>query len=161
MTLIYSSIQNNYQPKEIPTMIRPVNELNKVILPWKAPKENWPYENLKQVWDIIYLSAQIWVNPETWELVDGWIEEETQQTCRNLKSILNWVSLWLKDVIKVTVYLKNIRDLNIVNSIYKDYFLLKPVRTIIEVANLEKNAFISIEVIAYKDPKKVYPMKLI
>lgn len=161
MTLIYSSIQNNYKPKEPVQSTVHSNDLNKVILPWKSPKENGPYENIKQVWDIVYCSAQIGINPETWELIDGWVEIETTQVCRNLKSILNNVSLWLKDVIKVVVYLKNIRDLTIVNAVYKDYFILKPVRTIIEVANLEKNAFIAIEVTAYKDPKKVYPMKLI
>lgn len=159
MTLIYSSMQNIQIKKETP-IISHTNNLNKVLLPWKSPKENGPYENIKQVWDILYCSAQIWINPETWELIDGWIEIETTQICRNLKSILNTLNLWLKDVIKVVIYLKNIRDLNIVNTVYKDYFILKPVRTIIEVSNLEKNAFIAIEVTAYKDPKKVYPMKI-
>lgn len=160
MTLIYSSVQS-IKPKQETIPVSHINDLNKVLLPGKSPKESGPYENIKQVWDIVYCSSQIGINPETWELMDGGVEIETTQICRNLKAILNTVNLWLKDVIKVVIYLKNIRDLTIVNTVYKDYFLLKPVRTIIEVANLEKNAFIAIEVTAHKDPKKVYPMKLV
>jgi 2-iminobutanoate/2-iminopropanoate deaminase len=56
----------------------------------------------------------------------------------------------LKDVVKTTIYLKYIWDFQKINDIYKNYFVLKPARSLVEVANLPKNALIEIEVIARK-----------
>jgi 2-iminobutanoate/2-iminopropanoate deaminase len=82
------------------------------------------------------------------ELVKWWIENETRQVCRNISYLLeeNWLSL--KDVVKTTIFLKNIEDFDKVNEIYKNYFLLKPARSTIEVSKLPKWALIEIEVIA-------------
>jgi 2-iminobutanoate/2-iminopropanoate deaminase len=84
------------------------------------------------------------------ELVSGGIEEEAKQAFRNISNLLREYSSGLKDVIKATIYLKNIEDIEIVDNIYKNYFVLKPARTIIGVSGLPKNALIEIEVIAKK-----------
>ena len=82
------------------------------------------------------------------KIVEWWIESETKQVCRNLSYLLeeNWLSL--KDVVKTTIFLKNINDFEKVNNIYKNYFILKPARSTIEVSRLPKDALIEIEVIA-------------
>jgi 2-iminobutanoate/2-iminopropanoate deaminase len=82
------------------------------------------------------------------ELVEQDIEKQTRQVCRNIAGVLAEYNLSLKNVVKTTVYLKNMDDFNKMNNVYKDYFILKPARTTIEVSNLPKNALIEIEVIA-------------
>lgn len=82
------------------------------------------------------------------ELVWWWIELETRQVCRNISYLLSEYNLSLKDVVKTTIFLKDIKDFTTVNNIYKDYFILKPARTTLEVSALPKWALIEIEVIA-------------
>jgi 2-iminobutanoate/2-iminopropanoate deaminase len=62
--------------------------------------------------------------------------------------VLAEYNLSLKNVVKTTVFLKNITDFEKMNDVYKDYFILKPARSTIEVSNLPKNALVEIEVIA-------------
>ena len=90
----------------------------------------------------------MWIDTNTMKLVEWWIEPETRHVCRNISYLLeeNWLSL--KDVVKTTIFLKNIEDFDKMNEIYKNYFVLKPARSTIEVKNLLKNALIEIEVIA-------------
>ena len=82
------------------------------------------------------------------ELVKWWIEEQTKQVCRNLSAVLMQQNIWLKNVIKTTIFLKNIDDFEKVNDIYKNYFILKPARSTLEVSALPKWALVEIEAIA-------------
>jgi 2-iminobutanoate/2-iminopropanoate deaminase len=82
------------------------------------------------------------------ELVEEDIEKQTRQVCRNIAGVLAEYNLSLKNVVKTTVYLKNMDDFKKMNNVYKDYFILKPARTTVEVSNLPKDALIEIEVIA-------------
>jgi len=120
---------------------------NKKII-FKAPEAIWPYSKAYRINWLVFCSWQIALNPDTMELVEGWIEEQTRQVCRNIAWVLAEYNLSLKNVIKTTVYLKNMSDFNKMNNIYKDYFILKPARSTVEVSNLPKNALIEIEVIA-------------
>jgi 2-iminobutanoate/2-iminopropanoate deaminase len=113
-----------------------------------SPEAIWPYSKAKKVWNLLFCSGQIWLDPETMEIVLGWIEEQTKRVIRNISWVLKENNLSLKDVVKTTIYLKNIENFEIVNSIYKNYFVLKPARSTVEVSKLPKNAQIEIEVIA-------------
>jgi 2-iminobutanoate/2-iminopropanoate deaminase len=116
----------------------------------KAPKAIWPYSSAYEAGDLLFCSWQIGIDPETMELVVWWIEDETRQACRNLKEVLAENRLGLKDVVKTTLYLKNIQDLETVNNIYRDYFIMKPARSIVAVGNLPTSALIEIDAIAKK-----------
>lgn len=119
----------------------------------KWPESMWAYSKWFFAWDLFFSSWQIWVNPETMELTEWWIEEETKQACRNISYLLTEYWLALKDVVKVNIYLKKISNYSMVDEIYKNYFIMKPARTIVEVSWLQKNASIEIEIIAFKSQK--------
>lgn len=114
----------------------------------KYPQAVWPYSPYYKVGNLLFCSWQIWLNPETMKLVVWWTLEETHQVIKNISWVLEENSLSLKDVVKTTIYLKNIKDFAEVNKIYAEYFSHKPARTTIEVSNLPLEANIEIEVVA-------------
>ena len=100
----------------------------------------------------MFLSGQISINPETNEFIDGDIEIQTEQVLKNIKAILEAGNSSLEDVVKVTIYLQDMKDFALVNKIYSKYFENSlPARACIEVSNLPKNARIEIEAIAMID----------
>jgi len=113
-----------------------------------APQAIGPYSQAMKVWDYIYLSWQIWLDPTSMNLVE-WIILQTHQVCKNIWEIIK--SQWLNynNIFKTTIFLKNINDFQVVNEIYGEYFSHKPARSTIEVSNLPKWALIEIECIAY------------
>jgi len=115
----------------------------------KAPKAIWPYSQAILVWNILYSSWQIGLNPQTMELVEG-IENQTHQVCKNLKEVLNEAWFDLENVVKTTIFLANIEDFKKVNEIYGQYFSHKPARSTVEVAKLPLWALVEIEVVAIK-----------
>jgi 2-iminobutanoate/2-iminopropanoate deaminase len=116
----------------------------------KTPEAIWPYSKAVFAWDLLFCSWQIPLNPETMQIVEWWIEEQTKQACENISDLL--IKFWLKieNVVKTTIFLRNIGDFWIVNNIYGSYFITKPARSTIEVSNLPKWALLEIEVIAKK-----------
>lgn len=142
MWLIFSNRDNAVVLKSDET----VNDLFKTTA--KAPEAIWPYSKSFFAWDLLFCSWQIGFDSNTMQIVEWWIEEETKQVCRNISYLLqeNWLSL--KNVVKTTIFLKNMDDFSKVNNIYKNYFVLKPARSTVEVSRLPKNALIEIEVIA-------------
>lgn len=121
----------------------------------KIPTPIGPYSLYKKVWDTYYLSGLIAIDGNTWNLIEWWISDQTTQVCKNLKAILSEIGLWLKDVIKTTVFLKNMNDYEWMNNIYKDYFLLKPARSTVEVSWLPRWALVEIECIAQKQSDNI------
>ena len=97
----------------------------------------------------MFLSGQISINPETNEFIDGDIERQTEQVLKNIKAILEAGNSSLENVVKVTIYLQDIKDFASVNKIYSKYFEKSlPARACIEVSNLPKNAKLEIDAIA-------------
>ena len=139
--LIFSNKNNAYEEKEKP-------DINQLFSVSKAPSPIWPYGKAFFAWELLFCSWQIWVNVNTMQLVNWWIIDETRQTCRNISYLLEEYGLSLKNVVKTTIYLKDINDYEKVNDVYKNYFVLKPARTTVEVSKLPKNALIEIEIIA-------------
>jgi len=121
----------------------------KVIQTEKAPKAIGPYSQAIQAGNFLFLSGQIPLDPKTGELVKGDIRQQTQQVLENIKGILESQKLGMEDVVKVTIFLKDIGNFNQVNEVYATYFPSSPpARSTVEVAKLPRDADIEIEAIA-------------
>lgn len=125
--------------------------MKKVISTDKAPKAIGPYSQAIEFNNMIYTSGVIPVNPETNELVNGSIEEQAEQAIKNLAALLTEAGSSVDNVIKTTVFIKDMNDFAKVNEIYASYFTKDcPARSCVEVARLPKDVLIEIEAIAYK-----------
>jgi 2-iminobutanoate/2-iminopropanoate deaminase len=121
----------------------------KVIYTDRAPEAIGPYSQAIQAGDFLFLSGQIPLDPKTGELVKGDIRSQTRQVLENIRGVLESQSLGMKDVVKVTLFLKDIGNFNQVNEVYGTYFPSSPpARSTVEVAKLPRDADIEIEVIA-------------
>lgn len=121
----------------------------KVVQTEKAPKAIGPYSQAIQGGDFLFLSGQIPLDPKTGELVKGDIRQQAQQVLENIKGVLESQKLGMEDVVKVTIFLKNIENFNQVNEVYGSYFLsFPPARSTVEVARLPRDAEIEIEAVA-------------
>ena len=123
-----------------------------IIKTEKAPSAIGPYSQAIRVENLLFLSGQISINPKTNEFIDGDIEIQTEQVLKNIKAILEAGSSSLENVVKVTIYLQDIKDFVLVNKIYSKYFEDSlPARATVEVSNLPKNAKLEIDAIAIKN----------
>jgi len=121
----------------------------KVIQTNKAPKAIGPYSQAIQAGDFLFLSGQIPLDPKTGELVKGDIRKQTQQVLENIKGVLESQGLVMEDVVKSTIFLKDIGNFNQVNEVYATYFPSSPpARSTVEVAKLPRDTDIEIEAIA-------------
>ncbi len=120
-----------------------------VIKTEKAPKAIGPYSQAIQAGNFLFLSGQIPLDPKTGELVKGDIQQQTQQVLENINGVLESQRLGMEDVVKVTIFLKDIGNFNQVNEVYALYFPSSPpARSTVEVAKLPRGADIEIEAIA-------------
>jgi 2-iminobutanoate/2-iminopropanoate deaminase len=109
-----------------------------------------PYSAAVETGSFIFISGQIPLNPVTGEIVMD-IKAATRQTLTNIQTILQENGLSLKNIVKTTVFLKNMADFPVVNEIYADFFPQEPpARSTIEVSALPKGAPIEIEAIAIR-----------
>jgi 2-iminobutanoate/2-iminopropanoate deaminase len=121
----------------------------KVIQADKAPKAIGPYSQAIQAGNFLFLSGQIPLDPKTGELVKGDIRQQTRQVLENIKGVLESQKLGMEDVVKMTIFLKDIGHFNQVNEVYATYFPSSPpARSTVEVAKLPRDAEIEIEAIA-------------
>lgn len=124
----------------------------KFINTTKAPKAIGPYSQAVLVGNMLFISGQIQINPETNELFEGNIEEKTDLVLRNLKNIIEEAGFTISDVAKVTIYLKDMSNFTKVNEVYSGFFgEHRPARAVVEVSNLPKNVDIEIEAICVKE----------
>jgi len=121
----------------------------KVIQTDKAPRAIGPYSQAIQAGNFLFLSGQIPLDPKTGELVKGDIRQQTKQVLENIKGVLESQGLGMEDVVKTTIFLKDIGDFNEVNGVYATYFPSSPpARSTVGVAKLPRDADIEIEAIA-------------
>lgn len=114
----------------------------------KAPAAIGPYTQAKIVNSAVYSSGQIAIVPETGNLVESGIKEQTKQVCENLKAVLAAAGTDLSKVVKTTCFLHDIGDFAVFNEVYGQYFTGKPARSCVGGLALPKGALVEIEVIA-------------
>ena len=119
------------------------------ILTEKAPKAIGPYSQGIKGGNLIFTSGQLPIDPETGVLIQDDIKLATRQSIENVKAILEEAGASLNDVVKVTIFIKDMNDFALVNEVYGEYFSEhKPARSCVEVARLPKDGKIEIEAIA-------------
>jgi len=124
------------------------NKLNSLLArnTENAPKSIGPYSQSVAFSHYNNLSAQLPVDPKSGKLVAGGIKEQAQQCFKNIKAIVESIDHVMSDVVKITVFVKNIKDIDAVDEVYKTFFTTYvPTRTVMAVAGLPMNALVQIE----------------
>ena len=125
--------------------------MKKIISTDKAPAAIGPYSQAIEVNNMVFTSGVIPINPATGELVTGTIEEQAEQAIGNLAALLKESGVAMENVIKTTVFIKDMNDFAKVNEVYAKYFTSQfPARSCVEVARLPKDVLIEIEAIGIK-----------
>lgn len=124
--------------------------MKKIISTDKAPAAIGPYSQAIEVNGMVFTSGVIPVNPATGEIPDG-IEAQAEQALKNLSALLKESGVSNDDVVKTTVFIKEMDDFGKINEIYSKYFVNDcPTRSCVEVARLPKDVLIEIDAIAVK-----------
>jgi 2-iminobutanoate/2-iminopropanoate deaminase len=114
----------------------------------QLPPAVGPYVLARRAGDLLFLSGQIPLNPETKQLVVGGIEEQTEQALDNIQAIIEANGATMEEVVRVEIYLKDLSDFGKVNALYAKRFSTQlPVRQTMEVARLPLDAKIEISCI--------------
>ncbi|MBQ3601180.1 MAG: RidA family protein [Lachnospiraceae bacterium] len=125
--------------------------MKKIISTEKAPAAIGPYSQAIEVNNMVFTSGVIPINPQTGELVTGSIEEQAEQAIGNLAALLKESGVAMENVVKTTVFIKDMNDFAKVNEVYAKYFTSDfPARSCVEVARLPKDVLIEIEAIGIK-----------
>jgi len=115
-----------------------------------APKAIGPYSQAISSNGFLFVSGQIPIDPKTNQIVEGGIIEQANQSFKNIGEILKAAGLDYSNVIKTTVFVKDLNDFSTVNEIYSKYFISNPARSCVEVSKLPKGVLIETEAIAVK-----------
>ncbi len=126
--------------------------MKKIVNTKSAPQAIGPYSQAIKKSNTLYTSGQIAINPETGELETGNIASETHRVMSNLKSVLSAADMDLTNVVKTSIFLKDMGDFDQVNEVYASYFSSDfPARETVQVAALPKNVNVEISMIAIED----------
>ena len=125
--------------------------MNKILNTVNAPAAIGPYSQGVQCCNMVFVSGQLPFVPETGALLEGSVGEMTVQSMKNIEAILAEVGCTLKDVVKTTIFLKDLNDFAEVNAAYATFFPENPpARACVQVAKLPRDAKVEIEAIACK-----------
>jgi len=126
--------------------------MKKIIETSKAPAPIGPYSQAVMFDDTLYTSGQIAINPETGKLVLDNITMETEQVMKNLNAVLEAAQMNFDDVLKATIFIKNMDDFQAINRVYGSYFdeANAPARETVQVARLPKDVNVEISFLARK-----------
>ena len=115
-----------------------------------APAAIGPYSQAMKANGFLFASGQVPLSPETGAVVGTTIEEQAEQSCKNIQAILAANGLGFEDVIKTTCFLADMGDFAAFNGVYGKYFTGKPARSCVAVKDLPKGVLCEIEAIAVK-----------
>jgi 2-iminobutanoate/2-iminopropanoate deaminase len=114
-----------------------------------APRAIGPYSQAVRVGQLLFLSGQVALDPETGQIVDGDVSAQTRRVLDNLVAVLKGAGLSLADVARTTIYLADMTDFAKVNEVYGSYFSEPyPARATVQVARLPRDARVEIDAIA-------------
>ena len=123
----------------------------KVVYTEKAPAAIGPYSQAMILNGVLFTSGQIPVNPATGEINGNTIETQAEQVMKNMKNLLEAAGTSVDQVVKTSVFIKNMDDFATINGIYAKYFAKDcPARSCVEVARLPKDVLLEMEAIAVK-----------
>jgi len=121
-----------------------------IIATSDAPKAIGPYSQAVRAGDFLFLSGQIPIDPTTGEIVTEFFATQVRQVFENIGAVLKAAGADFTNVVKTTVFLKNMDNFAEMNGIYAEFFPLDPpARSTVQAAQLPKDGAIEIEVIAY------------
>ena len=124
--------------------------MKNIISTEKAPAAIGPYSQAIEVNGMVYTSGVIPVNPATGEIPEGTVAQ-ANQALSNLKNLLEAAGTNMGNVVKTTVYIKEMDEFATINGVYQEYFTSDfPARSCVEVARLPKDVLLEIEAIAVK-----------
>ncbi len=126
--------------------------MKKAISIPNAPAPVGPYSQAILSGNMLFVSGQVPINPTTGQLVNDSIEASTHQVMQNIHSLLTAAGFDWENVVKCSIFLKNLNDFSTVNAIYASYFEgIPPARETVEVARLPLDVQIEISCIAVKN----------
>ena len=122
-----------------------------IIYSQEAPAPIGPYSQAVKAGNTLYASGQIALDPETGELINENITEETHAVMKNMEAVLRAAGFGFVDVVKCTIFIKNMDEFATINEAYGQYFKNNPpARETVEVSRLPKNVNVEISCIAVK-----------
>jgi 2-iminobutanoate/2-iminopropanoate deaminase len=122
-----------------------------IIYSQEAPAPIGPYSQAVKAGNTLYVSGQIALDPETGELINENITEETHAVMKNMEAVLRAAGFGFDDVVKCTIFIKNMDEFGTINEAYGQYFKNNPpARETVEVSRLPKNVNVEISCIAVK-----------
>jgi len=121
-----------------------------IIISKKVPAAIGPYSPALKIGNLVFTSGQLPMDPLNGEIVKEEIEAQARRSLENLKAVLESYSIGMENVVKTTIFLKDMNNFSRINKIYGEYFTGQfPARSCVEVSRLPKDADIEIEAIAF------------
>ena len=125
--------------------------MKEVIHTSNAPAAIGPYSQAIEVNGMVYTSGVIPVDPATGAVVEGGVEAQANQAFKNLCNLVEASGSQVSNIVKTTVFIKEMNDFGTINEIYKKYFKEPfPARSCVEVARLPKDVLLEVEAICFK-----------
>ena len=122
---------------------------HEVIHTNNAPAALGPYSQAIKAGNLLFLSGQVPLDPETMTVVEGGIKEQATRSLTNIKNVLAEAGADFSNVVKTTVFIKDMNEFNDLNEVYAEFFgENKPARSCVEVARLPKDVKVEIKLIA-------------
>lgn len=120
-----------------------------IINATSAPAAIGPYSQAVRAGDFVFTSGQIGLEPETGKMVEG-VEAQTKRVLENLHAVLAAAETGFEHVVKTTIFLVDMADFQVVNTLYAAEFAAEPpARSTVQVAALPRKALVEIEMVAY------------
>jgi 2-iminobutanoate/2-iminopropanoate deaminase len=129
-----------------------MSEMKQAVTTADAPGAIGPYSQAVRVGQMLFTSGQIPIDPATGTMVAGGIAEQTVRVCENLKAVLAAAGVGFEEVVKTTVFLKDMKDFAAMNEVYARYFagegFAAPARSTVQAAALPRDAMVEIDCVA-------------
>lgn len=126
--------------------------MKNVLSTYEAPQAIGPYSQAIEIDNLLFVSGQLGLEPESGKMVEGGVEAQAEQAMQNISAILEEAGLTFSNIVKTTIFLADMNDFAKVNEVYASHFVGDfPARSAIQVAALPKGGLVEIEVIAVKD----------
>jgi 2-iminobutanoate/2-iminopropanoate deaminase len=123
----------------------------KAVVSPKAPRPVGPYSQAIEAGDLIFLSGQVGIDPQTNKMVEGGVREQAARALDNLAGVMKVMGLDLSAVVKMTVFLNDMGDFPELNEVYAGYFReTPPARSCVAVRGLPLGALVEMEAVAVK-----------